>query len=40
MLGIPLQNVKGREGFGGGGKTLIRKEISKAKLENSLVSSG
>jgi len=40
MLGIPLNRKNGKEGLGGGGKTLMRRELSMAKLENSLVNSG
>jgi len=40
MLGIPLPKFNGREGLGGGGNSVLRKEISLGKLESKLVSSG
>ena len=36
MLGIPLPKYNGKEGLGGGGKSVLRKEISLGKLEPGL----
>jgi len=33
MLGIPLPKYNGREGLGGGGNSMLRKELSLGKLE-------
>jgi len=33
MLGIPLPKYNGREGLGGGGNSILRKEISLSKLD-------
>ncbi len=39
MLGLPLPKHNGREGFGGGGKSLARREMNKMKMEGSMMSS-
>jgi hypothetical protein len=40
MLGIPLPKYNGKEGLGGGGKSVLRKEISLGKLEPGLSAHG
>lgn len=40
MLGIALPTYNGREGLGGGGHAMARRELSMDKLETNLVQSG